>query len=156
VLSSSTKELKELGVKPSAAKKIGENKETQLGLISRGNWTSLEGAHEGIVKKTILEKAVVVDKGVTIDSSKLIRVPDSLHGDTGLLAKTVSLGELEKFEPEDAIAFGKEHGNARVKITLDSVLELGEDTVELKENDVLELPLFAVILLLCKGKAVLT
>jgi DNA primase small subunit len=51
------------------------------------------------------------DKMVTIDTSRLIRLPDTIHGGSGLVAKKVS--DLDAFDPlTDAIAFRE--GNMRI------------------------------------------
>lgn len=47
------------------------------------------------------------DKMVTIDTSRLIRLPGSLHGGSGLKASTVR--DLERFDPlRDSVVFGEE------------------------------------------------
>ncbi len=66
-----------------------------------------------LIQKIIQEKAVKAiastdaDKMVTIDTSRLIRLPDTLHGGSGLIAKKVS--DIDKFNPlENATVFGNE------------------------------------------------
>lgn len=73
-----------------------------------------------IVQKIIDEKAVKTlaaedtDKMVTIDTSRLIRLPDTIHGGSGLIAKNVR--DLEKFNPlTEAIAFGEEEITIELK-----------------------------------------
>jgi len=47
------------------------------------------------------------DEPVTSDIRRLIRLPTSLHGKTGLVVKPLTLEEFDSFDPlQDAIAFG--------------------------------------------------
>ncbi|NYZ77671.1 DNA primase catalytic subunit PriS [Candidatus Micrarchaeota archaeon] len=56
--------------------------------------------------KTLPVLSVNADAAVTHDLSKLIRVPNSIHGETGFIAKVVD--DIGKFEPlEDALLGGK-------------------------------------------------
>jgi len=46
------------------------------------------------------------DVNVTLDTSKLIRLPDSIHGGSGLAARSVGLERIGEFDPmADAVAF---------------------------------------------------
>ena len=50
------------------------------------------------------ESEVVVGRQVTLDPYRLVRIPNTLHGETGLVAKPVK--RLESFNPaKDALAF---------------------------------------------------
>jgi DNA primase small subunit len=90
------------------------------------------------------------DKMVTIDTSRLIRLPDTIHGGSGLVAKRVA--DLDRFDPlTDALAFG----NDNVKISLHEqvpVFDLGGQTLGPFEQGILELPGYAAIYLLLKDK----
>jgi len=111
-----------------------------------------------IVQKIIDEKAVKTmaasdtDKMVTIDTSRLIRLPDSLHGGSGLIAKRVKIKDVEKFDPlTNAVAFG----NEKIKINM------GEKTPDFDLNGkrfrnlkgVVEVPEYVGVYLLLKDKA---
>ncbi|MEM4347589.1 MAG: DNA primase catalytic subunit PriS [Candidatus Altiarchaeota archaeon] len=72
-----------------------------------------------LIQEIVMEKAIKTlslrdtDKMVTIDTSRLIRLPESLHGNSGLIAKKIS--DIDKFNPlEDAIAFSNE--NVKIQI----------------------------------------
>ncbi len=46
----------------------------------------------------------MVDKSVTLDPYRIMRIPNTLHGKTGLIARVVA--DLEKFDPlKEAMAF---------------------------------------------------
>lgn len=73
-----------------------------------------------IIQKIIDETAIKTlasrdtDKMVTIDTSRLIRLPNSLHGGSGLIAKVVK--NLDDFNPlEEAIAFRGEEMEIELK-----------------------------------------
>ena len=92
-----------------------------------------------------------VDEPVTADIKRLIRVPGSLHGGSGMLVKKLALSELENFDPlNDAIVFGER----TVKITV-----LKPFSVQLKGKDlrveegIQEVPEYAAIYLICRGVA---
>jgi DNA primase catalytic subunit len=52
-------------------------------------------------------RGVLVDRSVTADPWRVLRLPGSLHWDTGFIARQVS--ELNQFRPErDAVAFPSE------------------------------------------------
>ena len=59
------------------------------------------------VQKYAVDFGASVDEPVTADIKRLIRVPGSLHGGSGMLVKKLALSELEMFDPlNDAVIFG--------------------------------------------------
>ncbi|MCX8195353.1 MAG: DNA primase catalytic subunit PriS [Candidatus Micrarchaeota archaeon] len=129
--------------------------------IEEGNWDPIGIANR---KKKFQEKfssmmlslSGRIDSNVTADTSKLIRMPGSLHGGSGLLAKKVSMAGLEKFHPmEDAIAFSS--GEAKVKMgePVPRFSVKGEEFGPFEAGETRELPLAAAVYLLCKKAAVL-
>lgn len=51
---------------------------------------------EKILIESIKKESVAIDENVTIDTKRLIRLPNSLHGKTGLKAAPFTVNELEK------------------------------------------------------------
>ncbi len=102
----------ELGIEKQTANVIFRKKALiQMG-INSGNWDMVYIKNKADFWKKIMENLTIkqsdrIDRNVTNDTSHLIRLPNSLHGETGLIAKTVGgVSELEKFDPmKDAIAF---------------------------------------------------
>jgi len=124
----------------------------------------IEGIKEGVWSKTrmpnVVErlsevakglpvKSINVDVGVTQDTSKLIRLPGSLHGSTGLIVLPV---KDYCMEIEDAIAFEKEGVKVRLKERVD--VRIGEG-VKGEGGDVVDVPEYLGLYLLLKNKAVL-
>jgi len=67
--------------------------------ISKGcfNVHGVKDSIQKVIKNICLRSFSNPDKSVTTDLSRLIRVPDTLHGSTGLV--TMSLSNLEAFNP---------------------------------------------------------
>ena len=62
-----------------------------------------------MVRIAVKEAAIFPDEPVTGDVHRLIRLPGSLHGGSGLRVTTMTSKELEDFDPmTKAIAFGDE------------------------------------------------
>lgn len=117
-----------------------------------GRWDNQRGAKQKLkswIEKKRLHLGSEFDKSVTLDTSKLIRLPTTLHGGTGLLCMEVK--SLDSFDPfSDPVVFS----DNPVKIIAD------KDTPEftLKGQNfslkgAAELPEYAAIYLLCKKRA---
>ncbi len=127
------------------------------GLYS-GGWDALTHLKElsaKIVEKHKVSQQVPTDKTVTYDLSRLIRLPGSLHGDTGMAAKTISnLGEFDA--QKDAVAFSmKEKIPVIPEVNVRGSALLGGEEFEFFEKEEFEAPLALAVLLLCKNAAVL-
>jgi len=92
-----------------------------------------------------------VDEPVTADIKRLIRVPGSLHGGSGMQVRKLAFSELENFKPlEDAVVFGEKPVKVNVSKTF---------TVQLKGKDlkveegIQEVPEYAAVYLMCRGVA---
>ncbi len=102
---------KQEGLSPQKTKLFLEKRGEILQKISSGRWSALQGLEEfwkQLATQAISIKRVELDAPVSFDMARLIRLPGSLHGDTGLLTVTLSKNELSKFEPlKDAVVFKK-------------------------------------------------
>lgn len=92
-----------------------------------------------------------VDEPVTADIKRLIRVPGTLHGGSGMLVKKLALSELERFDPlEDAVVFGER----LVKITVSKPFSVQMKGKDLRiEEGIQEVPEYAAVYLICRGVA---
>lgn len=92
-----------------------------------------------------------VDEPVTADIKRLIRVPGSLHGGSGMLVKKLALSELEEFNPlNDAVVFGERP----VKITVSKPFSVQLKGKDLRiEEGIQEVPEYAAVYLICRGVA---
>jgi DNA primase small subunit len=151
------KRLGEIGVSEKDAKKIYKKSEQFLESIKNGKWDVVRLEEKELFWRNVVGKLGVklgdrIDQTVTADASKLIRLPDSLHGESALLAKRVN--NIEKFDPlKDAVAFSKQP--VRIKIKKAPEFRLGELTFGPFKDEERELPEYAALFLLCKKEAVL-
>ncbi len=128
--------------------------------IRAGNW-SMRKLTEGVDRKLreIAEtelplRTVNIDSGVTQDASKLIRVPDTLHGSTGLRVKTIPLKELATFDPmKDAVVFPEKPINIAALEDIPEI-EIGSGTQEkIEKGKTKEVPEYFALYLKLKGSA---
>jgi DNA primase small subunit len=108
-------------------------------------WLNL--AHSGVKKH-----AAQIDSVVTTDMRRLIRLPDTLHGKTGLRVLHVPIHSLESFDPlKDAVAF--QRGSIRVDVRQAHAFRIGDTTYGPFDRERVELPSAAALYLLCKKAA---
>ena len=124
-------------------------------LFTRPFWSSLKGINtatwRNIVQRAIGETAAKIDTVVTTDVHRLIRLPGTLNGHTGLLGVDVSLERLDEFDPfKEALAF---HGITRIRVKDSPRFNLGGEQFGPYQNEEVELPSYAAMLLLCKRRA---
>lgn len=129
--------------------------------IEKGNWDNVGIANRekklmGAFDEMKLTLAGRIDSNVTADTSKLIRMPESLHGGSGFCARKLDISNIGKFEPmNDATAF--DSGETVVKTT-EAVPELcvgGFSFGSEEAGKKIELPMAAAVYLLCKKAAIL-
>jgi DNA primase catalytic subunit len=67
--------------------------------------------------KELLAHGIIVDERVTVDPYRVMRIPNTLHGKTGLIARNIS--DTEKFDPlKEALSFEPEEYMKIMKINL--------------------------------------
>jgi DNA primase small subunit len=123
--------LMRMGVdKPIATKLYRSKSLVQMG-IDNGNWDMVYIKNKGEFWKRIVEGQAVsqsdrIDRNVTNDPGHLIRLPNSIHGGTGLIARRLGAPrELYRFNPmKEAIAFRK--GFVKIKAGTKYPLEMAE------------------------------
>ncbi len=150
--------LENIGVTPKTANRFYE-KNDAIKQIEAGNWDTVFISNkkkfiEKLIAEVIRIKGCGVDEGVTFDTSKLIRMPDSIHGETGLIAKRMQLKDLKKFDyTTEPIVF---KGNP-IKISVNNCPEvtLNGQTFGPYKDKTIELPEYVAVYLLCKKVATL-
>lgn len=69
------------------------------------------------ILRELYEAGTIVDERVTVDPYRIMRIPNTLHGKTGLIARNIS--DLKGFDPlRDALAFDLEDYSRIMKINL--------------------------------------
>ncbi len=139
-------------LKPGESELLREGMRT--GLWSR---TSIKDIVErmGAVARMLPVQCIEVDTGVTIDTKRLIRVPNTLHGSTGLAAREVK--KLDSFEPyQDAAALGKEPIRIEATQALPAQEFLSSTMENMGKGERKEVPLSYGMYLLLRGAAKLS
>ena len=68
--------------------------------------STLVSLQDGDFKKRLLTRAALADEPVTTDTKRLIRMPTSLHGGSGMRVQPLDLRDLHTFDPlTDAVVF---------------------------------------------------
>lgn len=106
--------LMNMGMEKPIASKLWRSKGlVQMG-IENGNWDMVYIKNKadfwrGVIEKQAVSQSDRIDRNVTNDPTHLIRLANSIHGGTGLVAKKLKRpGELYGFDPmKEAIAFRK-------------------------------------------------
>jgi DNA primase small subunit len=160
-LNGGTSGLIDLGIdKKNAEMLTRKSAEVRLG-ITTGNWDKINIPHKAefwgnVLKSIAIKQSDAIDKNVTTDRYHIIRLPGTIHGDTGLIAKNVkSLKELDKFEPmNESVAFD----NKNIKI---KTLKVPKFMMNFKEfgpydNNNIEIPTYAAVYLILKRFATLS
>jgi len=129
--------------------------DAKVAALKKGNMDSLRNVKrnvlETIVKYGISQMAACVDEPVTADIKRLIRLPGSLHGKSGMKVTALKMDELESFEPlNDAVVFGDK--SVKIKAIKPFAVQMkGKDLMV--EEGVQEVPEYAAVYLICRGVA---
>jgi len=116
-------------------------------------WRVTEQTWKNAIEKSLdaIRLRTHIDTVVTTDIHRLIRMPGTLNGKTGLKATMLSLDELENFDPfDEPVVF---EGNQRVHVESAPEIRIREKQFGPFEKETVELPLAAAILLMAKGTA---
>ena len=93
-----------------------------------------------------------VDEPVTADIKRLIRLPGSIHGKSGLRVTALSRDELTDFDPM-VMAIPKEYSDDPVKITMKRDYEFNMKKQHFKLSGITEVPEYAAVFLIGKKLA---
>ncbi len=159
-LNGGASDLMELGIdKKNAEMLVRKSAEVRLG-ITTGNWDKINIPKKAefwsnVLKNIAVKQSDLIDKNVSIDVYHLIRLPGTIHGDTGLIAKNVGSPKLlQKFDPmREAIAFG----DAGVKVNVKGVpsFSMGGRGFGPYSSGTVSIPRYAAVYLILKRYATL-
>jgi DNA primase small subunit len=146
-------EAEQVGLSPSQNKALmAEDRDT---FFRRPFWSSVKGiglaTWKTVTSKAVEKKCAKIDSVVTTDTHRLIRMPGTLNGHTGLMAMKVQKERLDDFDPfRESLAF---EGTMKVRVTDAPQFELGQQNFGPYHEMEVELPSYAAMLLLCKRRA---
>jgi DNA primase small subunit len=104
------------------------------------------------VEKIAEEYSVKIDEQVTLDVKRLIRIPNTLHGKTGLKAVIVKYDLLDSFNPLiDAIVF--RDGKITVKVHESPEIYMFNKEFGPYRDQVVDLPLYVAVYLIGQQSA---
>lgn len=131
---------------------IEQGPATALKQLDAGQWSALIGKDREPNTAALISDVQVIqtDKAVTYDLSRLIRVPGSIHGSTGFIAKP--LENPESFHVKDVIAFDSQQ-QTTVIARQDLEFEFLDQTWSLPRARFSEVPLPLGLFLICQEKA---
>ncbi len=153
--------LAKLGIEAKMAKKLETQKAEIIFGITTGNWDKINIQKkaefwDAVMQKMAISQSDSIDRNVTNDVYHLVRLPDTIHGGTGLIAKRLaSVSQLDRFDPmTEAVAFG----SGRAKVHIDKAPEFsigGQEYGPYEDMDV-HLPTCAALYLILKRLARVT
>jgi DNA primase small subunit len=108
---------------------------------------------ESLVGETVTEENAPIDEPVSTDTNRLIRLPGSLHGGSGLAVRRLDRDALEGFDPlTDAVPETFRSYDIAVEVTEGGAVELDGDSFTLQER-VHTVPESLGVFLMCRGRA---
>jgi DNA primase small subunit len=159
-LNKGTDTLMALGIDKRYASMLYKNRVEIILGITTGNWDKVRIPNKAqfwsnVLGSTAIAQSSSIDRNVTGDLYHLIRLPGTIHGDTGLAAKRIeSLSALNDFNPmKEAIAFK----GSTVRVTTQKVpgFSMGGAQLGPYDNEKPELPVYAAAYLILKRLATL-
>jgi DNA primase small subunit len=157
ISTSEIRDYQEIGLKRNVAQLIVNNRDL---LLKNLNESKPPGLIKGfgpetygkLVEHSRKSQSARVDTVVTTDIHRLIRLPGTLHGKTGLKKVEIPIGSVQDFDPfKSAIAF--QEGTANVQVSEAPRFTLRSEEFGPFQNEKVELPTAAALLLICKKRA---
>ncbi len=147
--------LLELGIDQKSANILVRKSPEIIFGITTGNWDKVSIPKKAefwsnVLKSIAIKQSESIDRGVVNDVYHLIRLPGTIHGDTGLAAmKVESLKALEGFDPmTKAIAF--KEGTVKVKTLKVPKFEMNGAEYGPFDGNEVELPIYAGVYIVLK------
>ncbi|MEF8852829.1 MAG: DNA primase small subunit PriS [Haloarculaceae archaeon] len=124
--------------------------------IERGNvsaHTAFEQVAQQFASVTVTEQNAPIDEPVTTDTNRLIRLPGSLHGGSGLATRRIERDDIDAFDPlVDAVPETFVGHQINVEVTEPGPVALA-DFDETVTEGVVELPEYVGVFLMARGRA---
>jgi len=124
--------------------------------IERGN-LSAHNVFENLARQfapaVVAEENAPIDEPVSTDTNRLIRLPGSLHGGSGLAVRPIPREEVDAFDPlVDAVPETFRGHDIAIEMTDGGTVELGGDSFTLPEGEH-TVPEYLGVFLMARGRA---
>jgi DNA primase small subunit len=157
LLEAGKKDVQDIGIKGKTLDQLINKKDEILrSWKESGPWGLIKGIDEEkwkkIMEQGIKNQSSKIDTVVTTDIHRLIRLPNTLHGKTGLLKTSFPTDDIERFDPlKNALAL--KSGEITILVDRSPQFRLGEESFGPYKDQKVELPMAAAVFLLCKDAA---
>ena len=144
---------------------IGEGRAETIYGVARNNREALEAGNvevggpgvrrlvDVVARETVAAENAPIDEPVTTDINRLIRLPGSLHGGSGLAVRHIDRDALAAFDPlVDAVPETFRTHDITVEISDGGTVELGGDRFTLQEGEH-SVPEYVGVFLMARGQA---
>ncbi|MFB6171142.1 MAG: DNA primase small subunit PriS [Haloarculaceae archaeon] len=106
-----------------------------------------------VAHETVEAENAPIDEPVTTDINRLIRLPGSLHGGSGLAVRRIDRDALDEFDPlVDAVPATFRNHDIAVDVTDGGAVDLGGDSFTLPEGEQ-TVPEYVGVFLMARGRA---
>ncbi len=135
----------------------GIAKERKINVTDSTDLSDLYKKQQSIFKKAIKsvmdDRAVYIDSPVSYDIHRLIRLPGSLHGKSGLIVKEVRIDHIDEFDPlSDAIPGLFLEGNLKIDAREKLDIRLNGEKFSIKTG-ISSVPAYVAIYMVSSGRA---
>jgi len=143
---------------------VGEGKAQAVTTIANERFVEIErgnlSAHAAVSQlaaqfapRVVAEQNAPIDEPVSTDTNRLIRLPGSLHGGSGLAVRRLARDELDAFDPlVDAVPETFRGHDIAVEVTEGGAIELGGDSFTLEEG-IHTVPEYLGVFMMTRGRA---
>jgi DNA primase small subunit len=153
------KKLQEYGVKPQDAERLVQElseervRRIKDGLLDQSKTIRKFFLNSALRKTAVSLSAGETDEPVTCDVKRLIRLPSSLHGKTGLKVVKIEVDELKDFDPlRDAVVLPDDP--VKILLQRELSLKMKDEQYHLKQG-VQEVPTYLGVFLIGRKEATL-
>jgi DNA primase small subunit len=153
------KKLQEYGVSPRDAERLAQElSEERVNRIKTGLLDQSKTIRKFFLNSALRRTAVSLSAGetdepVTCDVKRLIRLPSSLHGKTGLKVVKITVDELKDFDPlRDAVVLPDDP--VRIAVHQPISLDMNDQSFHLSEGEQ-EVPTYLAVFLIGRKEAIL-
>ena len=144
------------GVGEKKARTAYQFADTRFVEIERGNLSAhnvFESLAEQFAPLVVAEENAPIDEPVSTDTNRLIRLPGSLHGGSGLAVRPIPRAEVDSFDPlVDAVPETFRSHDIAVEVTEGGTVQLGGDSFTLPEGEH-TVPEYLGVFLMTRGRA---